>query len=59
MDHENLPMKVRQLELSPAHLVHSKDQLGIINGEIDSENIEGRHLPSSYVCFVWELHDQV
>lgn len=51
-------MKVRQLELSTAHLVHSKDQLGIINGEIDSNNIEGRHLLSSYMCFVWELHDQ-
>jgi hypothetical protein len=42
-------MRASKLELRAAQMEHGKLCLGVIGGEIDSNSIEGRYLPSSSV----------
>ena len=46
MNYENVTMWATKLELRVAQMEHVKLYLGVIDGEVDPNSIEGRYMPT-------------
>ena len=47
VNHKNMTKRVDQFELRAAQMEHGKLNLGVMDGERDSNSIKGSYLPST------------